>query len=294
MSNLEGQFLRELSVEEPVELVVESGAGDVLVQAGEPGKVVVQGSFHIRAFGARGAHLLAELLCEDPPVEVQGHKVRVGDMRKYTGLGRALVGLTIDYRIAVPEGTEATVKSGSGDVRVQGVAGPLVLRTGSGDVEVEGIRQGVKIQVGSGDVRAKGVGEKLRVTTGSGDVLAEEIGGEVEIRTGSGTAKACRVAGALTVHSGSGDLTLAEVGGGVEAAAGSGDISLDSGIAEGKTWRLRTGSGDVVLRLPQGSHFRLVAESDRGRVESDFASDPESPALIEVKSGSGDIELRAR
>jgi hypothetical protein len=69
---------------------------------------------------------------------------------------------------------------------------------------------------------------------------------------------------------------------------------LESGIVAGKTWRLRTGSGDVHLALPADAEFRLIAETEFGEVHSDFSSNPEAAAAIEVRTGSGDIHVQAK
>lgn len=299
MAKLEGEFLQELEVQEPVELVVTPGAGDVEVGAGLPGKVRVKGSFSLRATPRARAERLAQLLQDSPPVEVRGREVRVGELSKYAarvgpGLLGPLEGVWIDYQIEVPEVCEVNIKSGSGDIQIQGISGPAAVFTGSGDIELEGISGDVEVRAGSGDVQARKLGGELRVTTGSGDVSTLGVQDDLEIKTGSGDVKAQGISGDLRVTTGSGDLSLEGLAGDVEVKSGSGDIHVDSGIPEGKSWRLRTGSGDVELLLPREANFRLVAESDFGEVESDFPSASEAASSIEVKTGSGDIRIRAR
>ncbi len=294
------RFVWEAAIGEPVELVVEAHSGDVAIRRGAGGKVKVQGTIHLRAFPSSRAKRLLELIRGSPPVEVLGREVRVGDLGKYADeLGPSPFGwgfgaVTIDYEIEVPERTEARVETGSGDVEVSGIAGPLRVSTGSGDVKLEGIGGEAEVRTGSGDVIAERIGGDLSVTTGSGDVGVREVRGDTEIRTGSGDIRATEVDGDLTITTGSGDLGLNEVGGDIEVRTGSGDIAVDSVLGDGKTWRLRTGSGDVRLALPSEARFRLEAETDFGEVHSDFPSSPEAAAAVEVKTGGGDIEIRSR
>lgn len=300
MGKLKGQFSWEQAVEEPVELSVTPGAGDVEIRAGPSGKVKVEGQFSVRAVPHARAERLAQLLRESPPVEVRGREIRVGDLGKYTAhlgpsiLGVFFEGVWIDYQIEVPPRTEAQVESGSGDIVIQGISGPVRAHTGSGDAVLERIAGEAEVKTGSGDVEVKEIQGELKIGTGSGDVLAEEVGDDVEIRTGSGDVRARGVAGDLRVTAGSGDLTLEGVSGDVEVKTGSGDIRLASPLPSGKNWRLRTGSGDAELVLPRGAEFRLVAESEFGEVESDFPSSPQAASSIEVKTGSGDIRIKAR
>ncbi len=300
MAKVEGKFSYEVEVREPVELFVTSVAGDVEVQAGPPGVVRVKGRFSLRAVPRERAERLAQLLRESPPVEVRGSEIRVGDLKKYAArlgpslLGAFFEGVWIDYQIEVPEATEANIQSGSGDLVVRGIAGPVHLRTGSGDVEAESIAKGARLKTGSGDVVARDIGGEVQVITGSGDISAEGIQADLEIKTGSGDVQARRIAGDVQVTAGSGDFTLEDLSGDLEARSGSGDIRVESAIEEGKEWRLRTGSGDITLFLPRGAQFRLESESQFGEVESDFDSHPEAASSIEVKSGYGDIRIAAR
>ncbi|MGY4706798.1 DUF4097 family beta strand repeat-containing protein [Candidatus Bipolaricaulota sp. J31] len=300
MGVVRGEFVREIPVDEPVELVVTAGSGDVEVQGGTTGKVVVRGTFSVHAVPASRAERLAELLREHPPVEVRGHEVRVGNLSRLAEeigpslFGRMFEGIGIDYGIEVPQATEARIETGAGDIEVKGIRGPLVVHTGSGDVEIEEVCGEVSVKTGSGDVEARGIGGELRVRTGSGDVAVHGAKGDVEITTGSGDLEAGEISGDLSLTTGSGDLTLEGIEGDVEARTGSGDIRLESDISPGRTWRLRTGSGDVHLALPEGAEFRLIAETDFGEVRSDFPERSDVPSAIEVKTGSGDIEVRSR
>lgn len=300
MGGLKGEFVWELAMEEPVELTVRSRSGDVDVGRGPPGRVTVRGTYLVHAFPASRAKRLARLLREAPPVEVHGREVRVGDLSKYAHelgpsvLGWVFEGIEIDYEIRAPKDTEARIEAGSGDVRVSEITGPLEVRTGSGDVELEDIDGDVRVSTGSGDVGVRDVSGDLAVNTGSGEVRSEGVRGEVEIVTGSGDIEAERIAGDLTATTGSGDIRLGELGGDVEVRTGSGDIELNSDIPPGRNWRLRTGSGDAPLYLPEGASFRLDTETRFGEVHSDFPSSPDASAAIEIKTGSGDIRIESK
>lgn len=298
MAGVKGEFVREFSVEEPVELVVTAGSGDVGVRRGPRGKVVVQGTYYVRAVPRSRAERLAGLIERHPPVELRGREIRVGELVRYTAevgpsfLGEVFEGIEIDYEIEVPERTEARVEIGSGDVEVWGIAGPVRISAGSGDVELRDIAAEVEAKTGSGDVEAEDVDGDLVVGTGSGNLEARRVGGDLEARTGSGDIEIADLSGDLDVTTGSGDIRLEGVKGDIEARAGSGDIEIRSGLESGRVWRLRSGSGDIKVLLPSGTEARLELESRFGEVRSDLKGSPDAPAAIEAKTESGDIRVK--
>lgn len=78
------------------------------------------------------------------------------------------------------------VETGSGDVDVSDVGGGLTVLTGSGDVVAERLWSlQATIDTGSGDVRVQmvEVPASLTVETGSGDLVAELVGGRYDLRT---------------------------------------------------------------------------------------------------------------
>lgn len=112
--------------------------------------------------------------------------------------------------------------------------------------------------------------------TGSGDVRARGTHAEISIRTGSGDIDARGVLGvALRAETGSGDVAL-----GVRAPA--------------EHVVVRTGAGDVELVVPRGG-YRLDVSTGSGDEHVDGVhDDAEAPGVIEVDTGSGDVQVRGR
>lgn len=126
----------------------------------------------------------------------------------------------VELAIGVPSGAVLKLRTGSGDLKVAGVAGAVTVKTGSGDVVASDLScEHLQIETGSGDVRARleQPPKKVLVDTGSGDVrlwVPEE-------------------AYSVDLHTGSGD----------EDVEG---ITTDSDAS--RTIRVDTGSGDVWIR----------------------------------------------
>lgn len=146
------------------------------------------------------------------------------------------VGCRIDLVLRLPAGARVAVKTGSGDVRLDAIAGDARVETGSGDVSVHTFG-----------------GDALVLSTGSGDIDAAELWSlEVDAETGSGDVGLAFVEAPERVRSttGSGDqeLRLPCAAYDVETHTGSGDVRVDGIQVDSSAPRrleLETGSGDI-------------------------------------------------
>jgi hypothetical protein len=133
---------------------------------------------------------------------------------------RIVVGsCSASYELAVPETVAVNVRTGSGNVRLDGFRGAASIETSSGDVDVAGFCGfNLAARSGSGSVR---VGtacapRTLVLRSGSGDVVAHVLPGRYRIGIGSGSGQE-RVTGVrrdaaapytIDAHSGSGSVSV--------------------------------------------------------------------------------------
>lgn len=151
----------------------------------------------------------------------------------------------IELRIRAPARLALAVETGAGDVDVRGVAS-LDFDSGAGDLRVNDIAGPLVLALGSADVVGAGVGALELRRTGSGDVSLREVRGDAQLRSvGSGDIRLDSVAGSVTAGDvGSGDLTFERVGGDVKVdSIGSGDLSVRD-VGGGLRVRAQ-GSGDI-------------------------------------------------
>jgi len=128
------------------------------------------------------------------------------------------------------------------------------LHTGSGDVALGGALGETVAETGSGDVTLDGGGEVVRLGAGSGDI--EAIG--VSARQ-------------------------------VSAHTGSGSMDLDFDTAPDSV-ALEAGSGDVSVHVPQGA-YAVDVTTGSGDKDVTVTNDQSSPDRIQVKTGSGDVQV---
>lgn len=281
---VEGSFERTLTVTGPVELKVTSVSGDITVRPGETGQVTVRAFIKAnRDWFEENAEVEARIrqLEANPPIVQEGNTLRIGELDDRE-LNRYV---SIDYELVVPPATALRAETSSGDLKVSGVRGPVKAASGSGDFTFRDIQAQVDISTGSGDIYSKSLQGAVRIATGSGDIELSDAAGAVKIATGSG------------------DVMVDGSTGRLEISTGSGDIQTNGSLAE--EWLLRTGSGDIDVRVPAGAAFDIIARSDSGSVYTKHSVTVEGSVkpgylkgkvrgggvLLDLHSGSGDIHI---
>ena len=264
-ATIKGSFERGLKVSGPVDIDVSTGSGDIRVYPGEPGTVRVRGKInaHDNSGDSNAAQRVRDLE-QNPPVQQDGNHIRIGHLEERE-LNR---NVSIDYEIEVPAETQVTSATGSGDVSVEGIRGPVKATSGSGDMKLHSLQSDVTLRTGSGDVSLEEVsGGRVEVQTGSGDVKLRDLRCAMQVRTGSGDISA---EGELT-----GDWTL---------QAGSGGITVQLASETGFELDAHTSSGEIHTSLPITVEGGIGHGELRGKVKG-------GGARLELRTGSGDITI---
>ena len=156
-----------------------------------------------------------------------------------------------------PAPSARPIKTRSGDVRTDDLAGPALVETGSGDVDIQVAHAELRVKSGSGGVRVGHAESAVAASTGSGDV---------EIGTSNGPA---------AVKTGSGDLKVVDASTDVSLVTGSGDMVV--GTAHRGRFTAKGASGDVHIGIPAGlpvwTDISTISGSIRSTLES--AGEPE-------------------
>jgi DUF4097 and DUF4098 domain-containing protein YvlB len=140
-------------------------------------------------------------------------------------------------------------------------------RTGSGDIGIAMKAASVDAKTGSGDINVLGASEGLMAQTGSGDV------------------RAGRIAGAMNAETGSGDIQAEQTAAGpVEMRTGSGDVTLKLANEAAFNLSVRTGSGSITTTHP------VTSSSSRNRNRLDGTVRGGGP-LVDIRTGSGDVTI---
>jgi Putative adhesin len=170
----------------------------------------------------------------------------------------------------------------------------LSVRTGSGDVTVNGPRADVEVTTGSGDATVGDAQGRVRVSSGSGDLSLGLISGELVARTGSGDVQLLRDAGRVEVTTGSGDvigdaLAAPEF----SARTGSGRLQVIFAAPVDRV-QLTTSSGDVVVSVPRAAYRVEVATTSGSTRVSGIVQDQAAARVLRASTGSGDVVVTGR
>jgi len=299
-SAAEGRFERTLQVGAPASVSITAGSGDITVTRGAAGAVNVRG--HITSsewFGADATAAIRQLE-QNPPIVQEGNTITIGKIDDPVAKK-----LSISYEVTVPEATDLNARSGSGDVKVQGIGRDATLSSGSGSITASDIGGALSASTGSGDLALDRVGGEVRARSGSGSIRAAAVAGAASADTGSGDIRLeASGPGDISASSGSGDLVIAGARGALRAKSASGDVTVEGTPAA--AWEVRSASGDVVLTLPPAAAFTLDARSNSGRIDTKapvtVQGDQPKGTLrgpvrgggpqVSVNTSSGDITIR--
>jgi hypothetical protein len=298
-----GSFDRMFQVTGPVRLELVSGKGDARVTAGPPGEVRIHGELRVKSWSHEGGRHRLQDIAANPPVSQDGNLIHIGGASRR---GSDSESVSIDFTIVVPPDTEIHGSTGSGDVNVGGLRGPVSFQVGSGTFVASEIAGDVQASAGSGDLHFSDVQGRAQASGGSGKITLDSVKGEARLRTGSGVIHVNRPGDTVVATTGSGTITVTGASNDVRLQSSSGNLTVDGDPAASSYWDFRAGSGNVVLQVPASGNFRFYARTSSGNIESGIpivmegtsakhelhARIGEGKGRVEVSTSSGNITLR--
>jgi hypothetical protein len=249
-------FTRTLDVGSPAVVDIETDSGAIEVIAGEPGRVVIDGTVTVRLTWnvPADAERIARSVAAAPPVSQDGSTIR---LRTPTD-GQARRAVALSYRVHVPRGTRVQAVTQSGTTTIREVGGVADVRTGSSAIEIEGASH-VSAVTGSGSLTVRGVSGSTRAESGSSAIRLSGIAGPLDVTTRSGRVELAGTPGPWTISTGSSAvlLTTAHRDLSLDLTSRSGNISVEGARASGDVGKHRVagriGSGDAIVKVTTGS-----------------------------------------
>jgi hypothetical protein len=271
---------RTFTVNGPIRLELANGSGNSRVVVGSPGEVRIHAEFRVRAWPWEDPDQTLKAIVADPPFSQDANLIRVGSSHWDMGM------VSAEYSVTVPPDTQMRGMSGSGDLDVNGIAGPASFTVGSGNIVATAIVGDTHVVLGSGDVTLTDTHGRIDVTAGSGNVLVRGAKGEVRAHAGSGNVRIEQPGANVVAEAGSGNVDVRDAAGDIRLHTGSGDINVDGNPALSSYWDIRASSGDVRLHVPSSAGFRFYARTSSG----DF--DVTMPSAAEQNQGKHDFQAR--
>jgi hypothetical protein len=225
------------------------------------------GSVKVRTGGTPGIHRKVYYVKDKPGASThfEGDTLVLEDCRQN--------GCSIDYDVVLPAGAKIMGEVGSGDITVLGMA-EVGVRTGSGDVVVRDVTGPVTVRTGSGDADLSGLGQSAVVEASSGDVKLTNIKGDATVLSRSGNVIGNDLGGKTAVESSSGDVTL-----------------MMSAIT---TVKATASSGNIQIHVPRGENYHVATHTSSGDENINITSDPSAKSQLTLDASSGDISVDYR
>ncbi len=299
-NSVEGTFDKTLTVTGPVHLQVSSGSGGVTITTGAPGEVRIHGDISVNDWSEQSGQRRVNDLRSSPPISQQDNLIRVGDS------GQRHDNVSIDYTITVPPDTQLQSNTGSGDVEVSGIKGPVNFNSGSGSITANDIGDDIQLKSGSGDIELKKINGQVTGNSGSANLKVSDVQGAVRFQTGSGDVEIENAGGAIEIQTGSGGIDIKNASSDLRIHTGSGDVEIQGNPKETSYWDVRASSGDVILDVGPDASLRLYAHTSSGDIQANIPISMEGTTLkhelraklgdgqarVEVETSSGDITLK--
>ncbi len=273
----------ELSTSEVSSLKLDYGSKNIIVYAASDDQITIKEFL----YNDRPENMASVTYGEDNQVTVTG-----GNVRTIVFFGFGIGGERVEVYIPDSVLSELSIQSGSGNI------------TGEhGGVTKDG---SVTVTAGSGNIRWKDMdAEAISLQAGSGNINLTDLKGDIRIQTGSGNISGDSLSGSVSASAGSGNITLAEFAGGGTITAKSGNVKVETSQVDSDL-SMRTGSGNIKLKVPKDLQFHLEIQTGSGNINTDFdealsynkkgnnaqgdvGSKPEISILLEA--GSGNVKL---
>jgi hypothetical protein len=153
-------------------------------------------------------------------------------------------------------------------------------------------------------------GASVRLKSTNGGIRVEQTAGPVQAETANGAIHLRDVTGALNLVAANGSIDCNARDAVIQAETANGSIDFEGSLADGSS-SFQTRNGSVQLGFPDHQSFSVDAQTDHGKVKSDFdialesrqgkrskhlvgrvGDDPKARVLVRTSNGS--IELRER
>jgi DUF4097 and DUF4098 domain-containing protein YvlB len=203
---------------------------------------------------------------------------------------------SIDVVIQLPTDSDVRGEAGIGDFQADGAlgavtlktdlgavrlaeTGPLKVRSGLGEITVEGVSGSAEVHCGSSDIRIGAVDGTADVSTSNGKVRVGVVTGPANVKAANGSVSVDCALSDLTATSSNGQVRVGEVARG-KVSATSKNGAVEVGIREGSAaWlELNTGLGRVYNELN-------VADAPE-------AGEPVDRVEVHASTKLGDVTIR--
>ena len=203
---------------------------------------------------------------------------------------------SIDVVIQLPTDSDVRGEAGLGDYRTEGALGAVALRTDFGAVRVSETGT-LNIRTGFGEVTVDGASGSAKVHSGTGEIRIGAVDGSAEVSTGNGTIRIGVVTGPANVKVSNGALSVDRALSDITASNSNGEVRIGE-VVRGKV-NATSKNGRVDVGVREGSAAWLELNTALGHVYNELTSsdapdadDPADKVEVHASTKLGDVVVR--
>lgn len=165
----------------------------------------------------------------------------------------------------------------------------LSFNSASGNLTIEGTKCKIKANTASGDLKFRNAKGEFKINTASGYVEIRNSSGNIDINVASGNIKGDNLSGKIKLNAASGDIEIENSKATFSLSCASGDV-IASGIEIEDKSSFYCASGDVYVRLVKATVYDLYVSSASGDAVLDYNGNPLKGYFeFEARVGKGKI-----
>ena len=203
---------------------------------------------------------------------------------------------SIDLVIELPTDSDVRGELDLGDYRTEGALGAVALKTDFGAVRI-GEAGAVNVRTGLGEITVNGATGPAEVHSGSGEIRIGAVDGTVGVTTSNGTIRIGVVTGPAHVKVANGAVYVERALSDITAVNSNGEVRIGE-VVRGKV-NAATKNGRVEVGVREGSAAWLELNSEVGRVYNELApsaapdaDEPVDKVEVHASTKLGDIVVR--
>jgi DUF4097 and DUF4098 domain-containing protein YvlB len=198
--------------------------------------------------------------------------------------------------IQLPSESAVRGEADLGDFQADGVLGTVVLKTDLGSVRLAETGP-LNVRTGVGEIIVEGVSGSATVHSGSSDIRLGAVDGTAEVFNGNGTLRIGLVTGAADVKAANGSVTVDRALSDITAVSSNGGVRIGEVVRGKVSATSKNGSVEVGVREGTAAWLELNTTVGRVRNELDSADAPASGEpvdKVEIHAGTklGDVTIR--
>lgn len=219
-------------------------------------------------------------------VSVSDHRLTATARRKNNGSDDWRKGLSISFKIYVPEASSTLLKTSGGNISlkklsgsshdfktsggnldIDQIGGKINGKTSGGNVDITDSHDDIDITTSGGNIDATKCEGNIRLGTSGGNVSLRLLKGTVRATTSGGNVNGEVIDGELTARTSGGNVKLRDLSCSLNASTSAGTV--DVGFKQlGKFVTLSNSGGNIYVRMPSDKGLDLNLHAERVSVSS--------------------------